>query len=158
MNVFEDLTTYDQVRYAAGVSSQELSDDELLAFGLDDELSLNLYQWLPDGTTAESIFTNRLGTPVQARSFLALAAYSKYWCAHALFITGRLRFATKISDSENSMARAEWNDEEKVATLLGQCRRYRTMLLESLGETVDETPAFDIAGISAPAYDPVTNA
>jgi hypothetical protein len=157
VNVFEDLTTFDQIRYAAGVSSQEISDYELQSSGLDTELELDLYLWLPDGTTETTIFDNRFGTAAQQRAYHALAAYSKYWCAHALFVTGRLRFATKVSDSENSMARAEWDDEEKTASLLGLARKFRTMLLEALGETVDETPAFDIAGISAPSYDPVTN-
>lgn len=159
MNIFEDLVTFNQIRYAAGVSSVEIEDAELAESGLDEELDLALYEWLPTGVTADSVYmaAYAVGAADNDKYKLkALSAYSKYYCAAQLHLLGSVRFAKSITDSENEIARGEVKSEEMYASLIVKADYYKNKLLELLEQTVSTSSKFDLMGISSPGYDPVT--
>ena len=161
MNIFPSLVSYNQLRSTLGVSLVELSDDEVDDSGVDQEVQLELHQWLPTGTTTTSLFQAAYGpgggSEQATRRVWALGAYSRYLAAARLLITGRLKFGIKMSDAQNEHQRAPWDTEEMIRRLVGQADRYKTILLDELGEEIATAAYFDVAGISVPAYDPVTD-
>ena len=159
MNIFEDLVTYDQIRYAAGVSEVEIGDEELENSGLDQELQLDVAGWLPSGTTPDTLYSaawNVAATLDDQQKLWAMAAYAKYFCALQLHVVGLVRFAKSITDSENEMQRDVRDTDELLNGLRDQANRHKTKLLELLDEEVSTASKFNLMGVSSPDYDPVT--
>jgi hypothetical protein len=159
MTVFEDLVTFNSLRFLVGVSEVEMSDTDLEESGLGGEVSAEIAGFLPAPVTAESIYTGGIAvdaTEDEKLLLVYLGAYSRYYLAAQVLITGRLKFATKISDSQDEMTRAAWDDKEKIRLLMEKANRYKTLLLEALGEEVGVSPAYSLMGISSPTFDPVT--
>ena len=160
MNVFEDLVSYDQIRYSAGVSEVEIGDEELENSGLDQELQLDVAGWLPSGTTPGTLYSaawNVAATLEDQQKLWALSAYARYFCAIQLHVTSQVRFAKSITDSENAMQRDTRDTEELLKGLRAQAYQYKVKLLELLNETVSTASKFDVMGLSIPDYDPVTD-
>ena len=159
MTIFEDLVTYNALRFLVGVSEVEMADLALEESGLDQELSAELSGWIPAPATAESIYTAGIAvdaTDEEKLQDIYLRAYCRYYLAAQVLITGLLKFATKISDSQDEMTRAKWDDKEKIRLLMERANFYKNQLLEELGEEVSTAAAFDIMGKATPTFDPVT--
>jgi hypothetical protein len=159
MTVFEDLVTYDALRFLVGVSEIEMTDASLEASGLDLELQAELAQFIPNTTSADDIYTDAIqvdATDAEKLLNIYLSAFSRYYLAAQVLITGVLKFATKISDSQDEMTRKAWDDEEKIRLLLERAGYFKNLLLEALGETPVTATGYSIMGSSQPDFDPVT--
>lgn len=151
--------THDQIRFALGVAETELSDTEIDASGLEQDLQLEVYGWLPAGTDTDAIYADASASDASAaelRLFYAFSNYLRYYSAYLIAVTGVLKFAKKISDKSNDFERNAWSDEKLQAQLLGQANAAKNIFLELEGET---TTAVETTwmGAAAPDYDPVTD-
>jgi hypothetical protein len=152
-------TTTAQIRFALGVAEAELSDAEITASGIEQDLTLELVDWLPAGQNTDTIYsegTASAATSAQLQSFYSLSNYLRYYAAYLIATTGILKFAKKISDKSNDFERNAWDDEKLQAQLLGRANAAKNQFLEVIGDTPTAAETTWM-GASAPDYDPITN-
>ena len=160
-DIFTTLATPDQIRSAAGVSEQELSDAELTASGLDFDLEVEVAEWLPSDTSMEAIYVAGSADLASSQDKLlmyAISAYLKYTAAFFLFHNGIVRFPKKIADSNNTTERGTWDDDKVLGRLKMLANKYKTRFLELYDEPEDAFDTTIFAGIASPDFDPVTGA
>ena len=159
MDLFTSLSTYNQIRMAAGVSEAELSDDEINGAGLQTDLELEVSEWLPTSTSLQAIYDDGIdvsATNKQKLLMYAMSAYLKNAAAYLLFMTGVLKFGKKISDSNNAMERNPWDDDKVLKKLLALMNKYKAKFLELYDQPQDEFDTAIFMGSSTPDFDPVT--
>lgn len=143
------FTNSDSLRSTLGITEEDLDDTQLLARGLDKELSIDLLSWLP--TAGDLIYT---GTPEQIDS---ITLYSTYFCAYLASQSLRMAATQKVTDGANALdrfANIDWDAMQ--AQLKERSSFYKKFLLDSLGTVASSgVKRFSIVGS---AYDPVTGA
>ena len=158
MDYIGNHVTYDQIRGAAGVSSAELRDEEMASYGLEQDLQLATAQWVPDSVDTDAVYTDGsdpAATQAQKLTLYALSSYLKHYGAYVLLMTGKLKFAKKISDSDNSIERYNWDNQQILNTLVSQANSARDQFLSLLNEEVTAAQTDIFMGKSEPDFDPV---
>lgn len=162
------LTTSDQIRAILTVSEEDLPDETLTPYGLEDELQTELEEWLPnwvdviaEGTPTEAEEEEEepgspAPDPEKVKQFRLLRLFAKYFCAAVVARTAPIFVLTKITDGSNEGQRSDtdgflWLSRD----LLAQANRYKSMLLAALGEP-DPLDVPTIISRVRPARDPVT--
>jgi hypothetical protein len=151
------VTTTEAVRALIGIdeASQELPDALFTAFEIEDALQLELGTWLP--VPLATVLAGNDGSGDSADlAYLALRNASKAWCAWQVLQAGEISIAQKHEDGQNAVTRQSFKLEQLLQRLGGLYSKYRDMCLAYLGQTTTSSTAW-LAGISSPAYDPVTN-
>ena len=151
------VTTTEAVRAMIGIdeASQELPDQLFTDFEIEDALQLELGTWLP--VSLSTVLTGGDGSGSSADLvYLALRNASKAWCAWQVLQAGEISIAQKHEDGQNAVSRQTFKLEELLLRLGGLYSKYRALCLLYLGQTVTSSTSW-LAGISSPAYDPVTN-
>ena len=159
MDYIGNHVTYDQIRGAAGVSVVEVSNAEIDAFAIEQTLQLAVASWIPAATDTDAIYTDGTdpgATTAEKHTLYAFSAYLKNYAAYLLFLTGKLKFAKKISDSDNSFERYGWEDDAIAARLLAQANQAQDQFLGLIGEEATGYATNIFMGRSEPAFDPVT--
>jgi len=159
MDYIGNHVTYDQIRGAVGVSSAELRDAEILSYGLEQDLQLAVALWLPDFVDTDVVYTDGsdpAATQAQKLTLYAFSNYLKYYGAYILLGTGKLKFAKKISDSDNSIERYNWDNEQILNTLVSQANSAKEQFLGLLNEDVIETQTDIFMSKAEPDFDPIT--
>jgi hypothetical protein len=159
MSLFTTLATYDQIRTATGVSVKELSNDELDNSGIEFDVELEVSTWLPSSASLTQIYddgSDPAATQQQKCQMYAMAAYCKYAAAYFLMQTGVMKFAKKLSDSNNAIERDSRDDEKLLKVLAAQMQKYKNKFLELYNEPADEFDTAIFMGSVSPNFDPVT--
>ena len=159
MDYISNHVTYDQIRNAVGVSEAELSDGEIDSSGLEYELQLETDLWLPEAADTDAIYTdgtNPSATRTERIRYYAFSTYLKNYAGYLLFNSGKLKFAKKISDSDNSIERFDWVESEIIQRLLSQANKAQNQVLDSYGVETEPYLTGVYAGKSSPDFDPVT--
>ena len=153
----DTYVTFDQVRFALGVAEAEVSDADITASGIEQDLEMELADWLPDGQDTDTIYTEGTeGTPTatQRRTFYSLSNYLRYYAAYLIATTAGMKFARRISDKSNDFERNPWQDDALQRQLLSQANAAKNQFLTLIGETVEDETTF--MGVAAPDFDPIT--
>lgn len=159
MDYIGNHVTYDQIRHAVGVSEVELSDSEIDSSGIEYQLQLETNAWLPSTVDTDTIYsegTDPAATREQKLKYFSFSVYLKNYSAYLILITSKLKFAKKISDSDNSFERFDWEQERLLQHLIAQANTAKDDFLSIIGE---ETSSYDTsiyAGKSEPSFDPIT--
>lgn len=157
MDFIGNHVSKDQIRFALGVSTIELSDVEIDSSGLEQELQLEVDTWIPDDIDVDAIYTN--GSAPAASSadkllFFAFSKYLKYYAAYLTMVSGEMKFAKKLSDKSNDFDRNPLKKAALIADLQSIADAAKSRFLVLSGETIPDPTEF--AGISSPSFDPVT--
>lgn len=140
------LTSTEQVRNVLTVSQEDLPDEVIQGFGLEDDLQTDLEGWVPEW---ESITEDS-----QARR---LRLYAKYFCAATIATMARVFILKKSTDGSNEGQRSDVDGFADLADLLmGKASAHRKALETALGR--GETPGFTMVSRLSPARDVITQA
>lgn len=142
-----DLTTFDQIRGVLTVSSADLPDSVLAAYGLEDDLGADLDAWATGWTAVVE--------PGQSRT---LRLYAKYFCAGTVAKTAQVFVLTKASDGSNEGQRSDadgflWLSE----MLMKKASGFQEQYLASLGTLVASERVTFTSRVT-PTRDPITQA
>lgn len=147
MNVL-DLTSFDQIRGVLAVSPNDLPDDILVPFSLEDDLAAALAEWLPEWKSV------RDGGEEAAK--LQLRLYAKYRCAATVAVSGQNFMFTQFTDGENAAQRSDREGFQKLRDHLESRAAYCQQRLESLVLPTQEATVRTLIGRATPSRDPVT--
>ena len=151
------VTTTEAVRALIGIdeASGELPDQLFTDFEIEDALQLELGTWLP--VSISTVLAGGDGSGDAADlAYLALRNACKAWCAWQVLQAGEISIAQKHEDGQNAVTRQSFQLEQLLQRLGGLYSKYRDLCLTYLGQTATSSTSW-LAGISSPAYDPVTN-
>lgn len=143
-------TNTDQIRGIAGLSAKDVSDDDIVARGLETELLVELQSWLPDHETVS--ITETTADDIYQKNCLEL--YCAYLGA-ALVVNSPLLILQTVGDGQNEMARFSSLDLKQIAadlTTRAGFFRGEIQRLHSAAAATTFQP-FTAAGL---AVDPVT--
>ena len=158
MDYIGNHVTYSQIRGAAGVSFAELSDAEIGGYGLEQDLQLATAQWIPEAIDTDTVYTEGTApaaTNTQKLTLYAFSSYLKNYGAYLLLMAGKLKFAKKISDSDNSIERYNWDNAQLLNTLISQANQAQDQFLALTDQEVTATQTDIFMGKSEPDFDPV---
>ena len=140
------LTSTEQVRNVLTVSQEDLPDEVIQGFGLEDDLHTDLEGWVPEWES--------LTEDSQVRR---LRLYAKYFCAATIAMMARVFILKKSTDGSNEGQRSDADGFADLADLLmGKANAHRKALETALGR--DETPGFTMVSRLPPARDVITQA
>lgn len=144
---YHNLTSSDQIRSVLTVSQADLPDETLDAYGLEDDLAVDLDNWATDWSSIVDVTQARL-----------LRLYAKYFCAGTVAATAPVFVLTKMSDGDNEGQRSGnegflWLSKALLAKAAG----YRSQLLEVLG-TAQAVSSVPLLSRVPPARDVITQA
>lgn len=152
MIILANYTDSHSVRAVIGITENELTDHQMVAMLLEDQLLIDLAGWLPTHADVYSAGISALPGSAESLKYKKLRLYATYFMASRVDLF-QLALPHTVSDGKNSLKRFEGVDfDELSAKLLGMAEKMKT---EILGE--DTTLAFGLTGIATPSYDPVTN-
>ena len=163
---YHGLTTNSQIRSVLTVSEADLPDEMLSAYGIEDDLAVDLDGWVP---IWETIVTE--GTPLEAvegepappatdaekvKQLRLLRLYSKYFCASVVAATAPVFVLTKMTDGSNEGQRSDadgflWLSQN----LRTKANQHKLNLLEALEQPV-QVETMTLISRVRPARDPVT--
>lgn len=153
------LTDSDSVRAILGADDQEIPDEEMTSAGLEDELTLDFSEWVPDSVSIEDIITDGQSADqgsTEQLKYLRLSAYSKAFCA-MFFIGSQDNWrAIRLTDGNVDARRRSDTDLKALRQLLNELLgRHKAGFLELV--TPDAVASsFTPFSVSSPTYDPVT--
>jgi hypothetical protein len=141
------LTTFDQIRGVLTVSKADLPDRTLTGYGLEDDLTIDLEDWLGEWSAVADAGTDR--------QKMLLKLYAKYRCAAWVAASGQNFTLTQFSDGANAGQRSDTEGfQELRAHMEGRAGHYRRMLDEEL-ESVAAAERPPLMGRVRPSRDPV---
>lgn len=142
-----DLTTFDQIRGVLTVSSVDLPDATLAAYGLEDDLGADLDSWATGWSSVVE--------PGQSRT---LRLYAKYFCAGTVAKTAQVFVLTKASDGSNEGQRSDADGFLWLSDmLLSKAAGFRDQFLAAIGSS-SEPERIGLMSRVAPTRDPITEA
>lgn len=140
------LTTFDQIRGLLAVSPADLPDAILIPYGLEDDLAIDLSDWLDDWEA-----TLLAGD----RNTMLLKLYAKYRCAAWVAASGQNFMLTSFTDGANAGQRSDTEGFQKLKEHLeGRAGHYRQQLDEALNQVTGSV--VNVMGRVIPSRDPVT--
>lgn len=150
-------TTTEAVRAAIGLTINELSDQQLVDLGLEDQLSVELDIVYPAHATAKTAAEAGGATAAQVRTWKVIKLFVQYQGA-CFVLPGLQNFsAQKFTDGGFEMQRFGKDDIDKTkAEVMGMRDKYKAILAEILDPTNTVTPLTPIMTVT-PTFDPVTN-
>lgn len=106
MKLIGDFTDTERVRGVMGLTSRDISDDELVNLQVVIELNIELYSWFPDYEARYDAWYNS-GNPTAAdnNSINLLLSYSTFFAAYSVCSGLELMVAKTITDSKMQMSR-----------------------------------------------------
>lgn len=139
------LTSTDQIRAVLTVSEEDLPEETLVAYGLEDDLGENLDKWY-SGWEAET------GAPLQRK----LRLYAKYFCAATVAGMAQTFILKKMTDGANEGQRSDIDGFAHLAvTLWGKAAAVKEDILDILDPSRDPAP-YGLIGVVRPARDVIT--
>lgn len=143
-----DLTSFDQIRGVLAVSPNDLPNEILTPYGLQDDLEVDLDGWVENWQEIRDTGEKR------QQSMLKL--YAKYRCAAWVAAAGQNFMFTRFTDGANEGQRSDAEGFEKLQRHMeSRAAYYREQLEQSLSEAYTATRA-TLFGRATPARDPVT--
>lgn len=140
------LTTFDQIRGVLAVSPADLPDAILTPYGLEDDLLIDLSDWLDDWEA-----TLEAGD----RNTTLLKLYAKYRCAAWVAAAGQNFTLTSFTDGANAGQRSDTEGFQKLRDHLeSRAGQFRQQLNEALNQTTGTV--VNVMGRVVPTRDPVT--
>lgn len=148
MSSILQLTSFDQIRGVLTVSPADLPDEVLQAYGLEDDLEVDLSGWLENW---QDVLNS--GSP---RETLLLRIYAKYRCAALVAASGQNFTLTQFTDGANAGQRSDAEGFQKLREHMeSRASDYRLKLEDELSVALS-TPTTSIMGVANPARNPVT--
>lgn len=156
-----DYTTYDDIRAALGVSSDELEDATLGLHLYEDALLADLED-VALAVPPTYIVVKALASPDQHQErFLQCArVFAVYSVAKQLTISLSLFSPVKVGDGKAEMGRVSDPHRETVRMVNQEFDKWRNRLIkafEAMGSAASSNTPRVYFGIISPDFDPVTN-
>ncbi len=149
-------TSTDAVRGAIGLTDNELLDETLVNQGIDDELTVDLDNWLPTHAALFAAGIAGSATDDEKRVVTYIQLYSQWFVSAQILTVMSLTIPQSISDGQNEMRRFQQTDLDALRTAaVGRMAIYRKYLSDEIGAVVLSSPVLVVGG--RPTYDPVTN-
>lgn len=148
-------TDSDKVRAAAGIDDADISDADLTASSIAEELTVDLNGWCPTHASIQAAGTAPSPTAAEANQWLLLQLYCQFMGA-AIVAGQAYRILQKITDGKNQQARynsLHWDEVQKA--LYEKAAKYRKLLEEALG-TAGAAVDYPVMSASVPTFDPIT--
>lgn len=143
-----DLTSFDQIRGVLAVSPNDLPNEILEPYGLEEDLEVDLSGWVGDW--------QRIRDSGAARQQMMLKLYAKYRCAAWVAAAGQNFMFTRFTDGANEGQRSDAEGFEKLKNHMeSRAASYREQLEESLSPTYSASRT-TLFGRVTPGRDPVT--
>lgn len=154
------LTTFDQIRGVLTVSPEDLPDETLTPYGLEDDLAVDLDGWVSGWQAIIEAGTAVEPSPTaeSVKQLRLLRLYAKYFCAAQLAATAPVFVLTKVGDGSNEGQRSDAEGFLWLQSAMQtKANSYKALLAEELGQSA---PASMMQFISRviPTRDPVTEA
>ena len=155
-------TTYNDIRAALGVSTDDLEDATLSLPIYDQYLTMELEEVAIDLTTTFSTVED-LPTPTaaQTRFLEATSMFATFALAKMLTGTLPLFAAKQETDSKASGTRFDTGYKDTIASVAKEYGRVRNRLTQSLAAVAVTTTSVRTArpflSVATPTYDPITN-
>ena len=148
----------DGIRSVLGVSSKEMSDEQLSTRMLEQELRLDLANWVGNHVTLADAVNSGIATTTEIDTFDALGLYSTYFCAKLIVTSLQLAAIQSVSDGKNAMNRFTTIDYEQLYSRLSErVSFYKKFVTDNNSVTTTAaTVAFKPFSIVGSSYDPVT--
>lgn len=155
MTVTVLYTDSDKVRAAAGIDDADISDVDLTASSVAEELTVDLNAWCPTHASIQAAGTASSPTAAEANQWLLLQLYCQFMGA-AIVAGQAYRILQKITDGKNQQARynsLHWDEVQR--SLYEKAAKYRRLLEEALG-TAGVAVNYPVMSASTPTFDPIT--
>lgn len=157
MTVTVLYTDSDKVRAAAGIDDADISDGDLTASSVAEELTVDLNQWCPTHAAikAAGIIETPAPSAEEANRWLLLQLYCQFMGA-AIVAGQAYRILQKITDGKNQQARynsLHWDEVQR--SLYEKAAKYRRLLEEAMG-TAGVAVNYPVMSASTPTFDPIT--
>lgn len=152
------LTNTAQIRATLTIGEEDLDDEQIDGYGLDDDLGealdtalKGLAQKSPPTTWQE--IAAEPANPNSRR----LRLFAKFFCAGTLAVTAQSFVLKKIADGSNEAQRSDKDGFAWMApTLFARAQGYLDQLVEDLGITPEPLAPFSIMKRVVPGRDPIT--
>lgn len=155
------LTSFNQIRGVLTVSEADLPDETLTAYGLEDDLSVDLDEWAGEwqGIVEAGGAIEPPPSAESVKQFKLLRLYAKYFCAAQVAATAPVFVLKKNTDGSNEGQRSDKDGFLWLSNLLSnKASQYKTALIEALGEEEPAAGVMTFTSRVTPTRDPVTEA
>lgn len=142
-----NLTTTAQIRAVLTVQEEDLDDEVIEGYGLEDDLSVALEASLPTWSAV---------TEAGGINATRLRLFAKYFCAGTVAKMAQAFVLKKSTDGSNEGQRSDADGWAWMAeSLLADANKQMGAILDSLELSVPATP-FSVIGVSTPDRDVIT--
>lgn len=142
-------TDSDKILATAGLSSDDLPDEEMLKHTIELELTTDFYLWLPDWATRASTTT----TPADRFVADSIVLYCTYYGAVSILESPAF-ILSKISDGKNAEERLIKDVAATVDRLQFKMNALKQRVLNVIAAGDSTAPPKQFS-LSEPGYDPV---
>lgn len=146
-------TNTDAIRAAVGVTTKEYPDGMLKDQGLETQIRVDVYGWLPTHATLYATGTANGATDAEVHQKDLLVLYCVF-CGAVRLVEMIMAAREKVGDGKSEVQRfdIDW------AALLEALNKRKDSYRAELEELVNPTDAtIGYFGLATPDYDPVTN-
>lgn len=155
-DILSGVTTSEAVTTTIGLQEIEFTATDITNAELDQELELDLMNWLPVSyATIVSDGTDPGATDEEKKKYFLLRIFAKNFIAHLILSRGILGVAQQLSDGQNVFQRNEDAFKNMAEAVLAAAENAKDELLELYGTTTD----YGVTVLTGARnnYDPVTN-
>lgn len=148
-------TSYDAIRAALGVTSNEITDAQLSDLNIEDLIMIELDQVYADHAVAKTTAESNYATDAEVKLWQKIKLFCQYQGAVFLLPALQTLVAQRVSDSQVTMERFMPEELEKTENkIIGMRDWLRAQL-----NTDYATSALAVSPVisAVPDYDPVTN-
>lgn len=150
-----DYTTTASVRGCLGVDANDCPDGLMIESHLDDELTIDLNEWLPTHSTIYQTGIASAATAAEKTLAVLLSLYAQWYCAHQMALRP-LTVPQITTDGKAQIDRFKV-DLERVAKLAASKKQYyRSKLDFEVNAVALPTGVFEYVSLGLPAQDPIT--
>ena len=155
--ILNDLTDTQAVLSCAGISAGDVSDNRLIASGLEDDLSLHLHLKLPTYASLVEAGAEPGATDEAKLIATAIRNYAKWYCA-SIVISRWMYFKQLISDGKTRNDRFDRMDLKAAQENIDKGKANALAILAQLLPELFPVAAIPtFFGLSLPTTDPVTD-
>lgn len=148
------IVTFATIRSTLGMSETDATDSVIANLNLQDEVEIELQNWLPDYQAVIDDTWSAQSADVREFVLLRLKAFTKYYAAAVLAESAPGLLLRRISDGENEAQRFDSVNPTKLASnLYAKAEEFKEAVIKKLEPVT--THSYPLFGVVNSSYDPV---
>lgn len=148
------IVSFTTIRSTLGMSETDASDAVIANLNLQDEVEIDLQEWLPDYSAVIANTWSAQSPEVREYVFLRLKTFVKYYAAAVLAESAPGLLLRRISDGENEAQRFDSvNPTKLAANFYAKAEEFRQAVVSKLTPVTSDS--FPLFGVVNSSYDPV---